>query len=72
MGGYQNPIAILNNPRNCLKHANNPSEDIFEIAEEDDFLMIVRAIGNLLELKLPQSELVNKFLMSHSPTSTDV
>ena len=72
MGGYQNPIAVLNTPRNCLKHANNPNEDIFEIAQEDDFLMIVRAIGNLRELELPQSELVNKFLVLHSPTSSDV
>ena len=61
MKKYPNAVTLLNSPRNCLKHANNPNEDTFEIAEEDHFLMIVRAIGNLRELQIQPSKLVQEF-----------
>ena len=55
------PMFELNRARNCLKHAKESSEDDFEIAQEDDYVMIVRAIVNLKKLKISPSETVNEF-----------
>lgn len=51
----------LNSVRNCLKHANNPSEDIFVMADLDSFVMIVRALGNADLLGVSDSETMTKF-----------
>jgi hypothetical protein len=54
-------IDFLNNVRNCLKHANNPSEDIFVMADLDSFVMIVRALGNAELIGVSDSETMTKF-----------
>ena len=54
-------INYLNNVRNCLKHANNPSEDIFLMADLDSFVIIVRALGNAKLLGVADSEAMSKF-----------
>jgi hypothetical protein len=51
----------LNSVRNCLKHANNPTEDIFVMADLDSFVMIVRALGNAELLGISDSETMTKF-----------
>ena len=61
MKKYDNRKKLLNSPRNCLKHANHSNEDEFEIAEEDDYVMIVRAIANLKSLEITPSILVKDF-----------
>lgn len=57
----QKRITYLNDVRNCLKHANNPSDDIFVIADLDSFLMIVRALANAELLGISDSETMTKF-----------
>jgi len=51
----------LNSVRNCLKHANNPTDDIFVMADLDPFVMIVRALGNAKLLGISDSETMTKF-----------
>lgn len=54
-------VDIINFPRNCLKHAHHPDEDIFEITEYDPYIMISRAIHNLRSLEIEESEEVKEF-----------
>ena len=51
----------LNSVRNCLKHANNPMDDIFVMADLDPYVMIVRALGNAQLLGIADSESMTKF-----------
>ncbi len=54
-------ITYLNAVRNCLKHANNPTEDTFVIADLDSFVMIVRALGNAKLLGISDTDTMVKF-----------
>lgn len=58
-------ITFLNYVRNCLKHANNPDEDEFVMADLDSFVMIVRALGNAELLGISDSEIMTKFRNDH-------
>jgi hypothetical protein len=51
----------LNSVRNCLKHANNPTEDIFVMADLDSYVMIGRALRNAELLGISNSETMTKF-----------
>ena len=57
----QKSIGYLNDVRNCLKHANNPIEDVFVMTDLDPFVMIVRALGNAELLGISDSETMGKF-----------
>jgi hypothetical protein len=51
----------MNSVRNCLKHANNPTDNFFVMADLDSFVMIVRALGNAELLGITDSETMSKF-----------
>jgi hypothetical protein len=57
-------ITFLNDVRNCLKHANNPNEDVFVMADLDSYVMIVRALGNAKLLGISDSETMADFRSS--------
>jgi len=56
---------ILNHARNCLKHASKDNEDEFEIAEEDSYFLIVRAILNMMKLGIKETPVIKKFCLEH-------
>lgn len=60
----QKRITYLNVVRNCLKHANNPNEDVFVMADLDSYVMIVRALGNAKLLGISDSETMADFRSS--------
>lgn len=51
----------LNSVKNCLKHANKPTEDVFVMADLDSYVMIVRALGNAQLLEISDSKTMGKF-----------
>lgn len=54
-------ITDLNKARNCLKHASEENEDEFEIAEDDAYFLIVRAILNMMELGIKETPVIRGF-----------
>jgi hypothetical protein len=66
MKQFDKPFEVLNGPKNAIKHASKlpNADDEFEIAEGDDFLMIVRALANLKSLSLTSTEVIEDFYQS--------
>jgi hypothetical protein len=54
-------VSYLNATRNCLKHARDPCEDYFVMADLDSFIMIVRALGNAKFLSVTFSDAMSNF-----------
>jgi hypothetical protein len=51
----------LNSVKNCLKHANNPKDDFFVMADLDPYVMIIRALVNAKLLGIYDSETMTNF-----------
>ena len=62
---------IFNNPRNKLKHANNPDEDEAEIKFDDMLLMLSRAVVNYDRLDNDRSPLMVRFFKDFTVLSSD-